>query len=1200
MSETLDSIKQFGLKVVDAGANNLLDLARLATFLGTTPDHGAYPQPKEGSPGYAINQFQLENRAALDRAKQQVGDFLGVKPIEGFGDNLQDRAAVLTSMVVPSTMLAKEASLGKNVLASLISPFGVVRKGHVLSDTVGNGLVGGGIAEGINAVAGDQPSTYTLATEDPISAYMRENKIRPLNPTEQFALDNNIQLVGEPITTSNNAPDLASQWPVAAGAVALALGAGAVGVRLLAKNADNAKGIRAAFAGEQIKPSLLDQAIGSPTNVGVTDQLGGHLFDVNDIITNRIKKGGPEYDQLARDVSDALATTSGDAQNTRTISMLQTGKLLDSGITIPAPVTMKGRSDALSEEGRDALARMLFYKNELEDRWLFDQNPLKNANRETPLPMTVHMSDSELQAENARLVEQFPDAAALADDTRLAMRGWLDFFKKEGIINGEKYQFLKTFKRNFIPLMDANETKTLLESMTELGLQDNPLTSQVLDDLVTLKTRNREVTGITDPFDAAMDYMTIAAKYAMDNRNRNKILDALGNGHPFGQKFVQEVGSRDAFDLVTRRGGELVRWKIDDPALVHALQFSPGSVVPLFNSMRILFQQGTTGTLNPGWAPVGFLYDVAHSSLYDTKEFNFTPLWSNLKGAVSYYRGAMKNEQLRRLEEILAIGIDRNNLSSEDIAIMRQQAKTIQNSVDQQVYALGLENGVFSKTFAQDINRKKYTLLENAAPEKRSALMRNGLFRRYLTMMNSLENAARQGFILENKDAFAENAVRAAQHARQEVVTDLARRQLSPTLEKFLSTVPYGRVGLVGTLDIGRKFLKNPVNFLTRLGTYVVMPTMMSAFSMSTDEKFRYYYWNVLTPQQRANRIYFNIPGFFDDPASVPFITLPGELTIGSAPTLAAMDMIFGLSSPEAARRAPLHAVAASLLGIEPAAGDSTKLADNMQAMLKSIASRNYPIDWPTPLKLGLLAGSAATTNQPVELNGLGVRPVRGEGLVGTDKYYNGGVFDATATALLSQVAGTASRSVINALEEAHAVANKTGEWEQGLKAFTGQIAYDQAKQLPFAGLLGIPAETSRGDLGYEVLDRKNDKIKQIARAYTNAYERHDVIGNRPVDKIVPEGVQSPEFRIVGATVKRLQAETNGLDEMIGNLLTETRKPPSLWGASAVRERNRINEQIQLFREQKLRTIDAYEMLLSHELGRSFTLDNVDLEKGVR
>lgn len=240
------------------------------------------------------------------------------------------------------------------------------------------------------------------------------------------------------------------------------------------------------------------------------------------------------------------------------------------------------------------------------------------------LPRIKQMTVAEAKA-NLAAMRKDPVLKQLEGEYRKVMQNMLDFSEEVGFVDKNYKQALNKDRSMFVPSMSADDVDAPLWERLGRALVRGPDDDSNMEKMIPkLKKRDDEaaILNRVPPMDAMAAYMSFFIPYGNANRLRMQFLEnalASPNADIRGsvRKLKQGASDYDPEKIVTYyKDGERIRVEVADPALIHALKFSPASAkYPLFNAWRQTKQMFTTGIMAPLFASTALLREGVLASV---------------------------------------------------------------------------------------------------------------------------------------------------------------------------------------------------------------------------------------------------------------------------------------------------------------------------------------------------------------------------------------------------------------------------------------------------------------------------------------------------------------------------------------------------------------------------------------------------------
>lgn len=635
-----------------------------------------------------------------------------------------------------------------------------------------------------------------------------------------------------------------------------------------------------------------------------------------------------------------LAGTALDSRNNQ-MKLIQ--RDLDEHITAITSARQNGELKKLSELEKgyaEALQKKAAFEKDLQEG-----RPSLNGLSYDDLEMVRnHGAANELYQKMEKTLRQFSD-------------DWLEVFQKNGILSADDVKAYKEANPNYVPLMsDPHYGKTGLDRFMSvlrdrLGRNENPYgdPGDFIRSFTAFKSRDlfneQTVNKAVNPFDAFDVYAERAIRFVNREKFKSAFIDdlkaearsaeqaAMKTDTPDAWRNVQTAKAKvakeveqfevngqtqftvdqikaltkadvfhgDSFPVSRLVNGKVEFYRFRDPLVHTALQQMPLNSWPIFRDVSRIFRQFTTGSANPGFAPVNFGYDTFTAntlrpvgSLYGTDylvnkaTLGQSPAWLNnvIRVATTsfdpgaYFLNVATALNLWRFQNAKRIaGAAADDLASNSTffgAIAKAPGgKELLQAVSEHM-TLAFSDGLYNtlttgkvaglaefeniRTHVRDIDK----FWTGRIPEwaKVVGSPAHELFQQYRMMMSSINNAARVGYVMRNQHMFTNASGTVDKAALKKVMTDartltgdVARKPGSPALQGYDSAAPYTNIMLRATQNMWQR-MRDDKRVMAVALSGAIMPKLFSDTFMSNWDKEAYdYYWREMPDWKRVSTI---------------------------------------------------------------------------------------------------------------------------------------------------------------------------------------------------------------------------------------------------------------------------------------------------------------------------------------------------------
>jgi hypothetical protein len=549
-------------------------------------------------------------------------------------------------------------------------------------------------------------------------------------------------------------------------------------------------------------------------------------------------------------------------------------------------------------------------------------------------------------------------------------------------------------------------------------------------------------------------------------------------------KSVGQYMKRDDH-IVIRRNGKFEAWKFGDPFLAQAMKLAPYGTHKIIGSFRRVFQQATTGTLAPWFAVKSLIWGTSLGSIARQPGHTFGMLdeaAQRLSGGSLAVRGdptAILNtfagvgsgltSQLK-----LELAQSFKNLTHTNSTFMRSLPDDVQTSLADSAtkgYMVALQaykaspKGIAEKWGALnsgprfDPSEQYSQLTKSLTPNFNSRSLPGAVWHYYKTVLESLHNGPRIGFISQNisrfakqygsVDAIPEKVMRKLMKDARELEGDFTRSGIGKGHRLATEAVPYYNVTIQTMGRLGEAMARDP-HFGASIGAGIiasaVIPTVIGDIMMSiAGEDHRKFLWNDLQPWERATH------------AILPTPDLAKTAETGTMQWMSPEHSLKVPIAPESWIPATImRHVIADNFGLK----DGSIVNPAHRDILEAFAGY-FGLPLPPAIQAAFNAGGyrlepGLDPEDKGSILGVHAREIladRTAGAVGGDKRYPSSVFSANVEEMLTSLFGTAMRIGLSGLASANAQ-DGIGE---SLSAFGEEFGFEVKRRVPIAApLFGI------------------------------------------------------------------------------------------------------------------------------------------------
>lgn len=968
------------------------------------------------------------------------------------------------------------------------------------------------------------------------------------------------------------------------------------------------------------------------------------FIDRNTPLYRNLKRAGLSEEQLALMEARIRLGTTTQAQSSILRNTMMTGILPNSRVQLPRLANHYEGLSTLTPAQRALYDDALIAGTILDD---MDASGVKVWGAKGRTQVTR----GDLQDIVNRAADD-PKVQEYIDEARYFYNQMAEYLAEQGIIsNSDRIEWAHNAQR-YVPIVAAEETAGLAErsgkAISQLFAASDP---ELVSVTRFLRERgdlpiHRVQPGVPiTPSNIHERYLSAIVRYAEVNNTKRNIIDHLvaGDGrtglrNTDGEAVVKKVGSKYKGDdvITVRRAGNIERYRVIDPGLHAALQFSPQTVFQVLNTPRRIAQEFTTGTLNPLFAPTSAMYEL----------FGAMTMKPSGRAAGIIDRG-MDKVLGRKLSDI--IGVDPSHVLSIPVGTMRgiygQMLGAMQRNVDLQLRKDGNlvkmigEPGVqrLSKILTEAYDRSTYTLfmrgagnaifLENAGPLPTTAsalhdlasnytkavsgsvkdqLLASGAMRAYRGLLNSIHNSVRLDFLANNVRRDANSRIVMSPEEVTRVLDDTRRLTGDVTQQAGDPNTPIGKVSQAFTQNavyanhfvqvsaqLARMFQKQPRQTLTAMSALGMSGLGFLATQFNNDPEAEKHYWDTLTVEQRASFI-----PIYEDGKPKALIMIPPEMRPFWAPVVEATGSMFGFKSQH--RGSPHGRAMRNLFGVAVNGEfNEADFTDLETASVGSIAQSVLPDPFGPTARLGANILGAVDPQNPYTGRGTAYAPINRAQVIEDPE----GV-QRTRYVIEAIMMGAARQVWDSALAFRNATKAEFGtveSLEAALEAAGGRFRELQSASIPpgIKAPWALDRRISVGDTAYKMLRSRFDGLDLVQSAYGL---EHGPGSARPLGLQQPVQSLGTELavaqnrsrafarwkrRFYDPQMAQLRRRRDELDNKIQYNDPATRRAIE----------NAVANEVRFLNQTALERLQETERIISRDLGREFRFNDFQLEQ---
>jgi hypothetical protein len=850
----------------------------IQTLTGNTPRPGSFTAE-------ALRRSRL--------ASVRTNKTLGITDPQDTGETA---LRILGSFLVPapkSTLVAKAAegsgylvrgaralARGATEMALPLRQTGI--KGTAAATTVGTGLV-----EAIHAInPSAQPGYQGIGDHAKDDKIAFERELLPTPQQEEAQLSQEGTSVDKSTFDSELGGHLDQQEEdnKLAGWERSAIEVGALVTSVGAVHALRAMGVKAL---QQPSFEILDRITGKKfvkSNLSAVDSEVTKILDAHKPIRNVIEQVlAPSNAAKYNHKLDLINNT---AIGGKLRDQFITGRVVGSNRrTVRLAPIAEAYADELSPEEQIQVSDALIKASALDDFKRTKTLAAANLDREgNPLTPT----DLE-KAVNA--VKSNPKLNKFFESIQQSFKDKLRFELSRGLISREQYNQMLKDRPNYIELNRNLEpdVKAMSQERHQSTANDALGASRSTDEFGGVQG----TTGASNPFHSLFGSWSEVVQRAEQNDLRsgllkdlaaNSPLDAKGKPIvkqlPIGQKPYKQENVHQVFV-----NGQVINYRVSDPALNKSLLFSPRASVQSLEAMRHFYQNLTTGPIATlangfavlksvpydtvmgmlmrpkGMAPAGIINEITGLNLPDPTVVlgGYTGavryLWDDMRGKIATNVAARMykdNDVLRTmlgsradaLSDILASSYE-NSIKAE-LDRIGAASHTLHSSPDPSKVAAGLEDiaPAFNRSALSQLDRDIADEAMNGNITTFSSLLKQGknsfararstqIASTYQSIMEAMHNGFRYQALATNKNRITDMDKLGSQ--LRNLSGDAAKHGGSDAWNKLFGSVMYSNLSAQSLYQLGKIFKNDKVNALTNIFTTLFGAAALHYGAIATD-----------------------------------------------------------------------------------------------------------------------------------------------------------------------------------------------------------------------------------------------------------------------------------------------------------------------------------------------------------------------------
>jgi hypothetical protein len=358
--------------------------------------------------------------------------------------------------------------------------------------------------------------------------------------------------------------------------------------------------------------------------------------------------------------------------------------------------------------------------------------------------------------------------------------------------------------------------------------------------------------------------------------------------------YVKEGPDFDPRNYVMVRNKGMIEMYEMREEYARALQFAPTAAVPIMNATRKMFERGTTGILNPAFAPISAGWDTANGIMFKPAGYSFgivdnlirthTGLQNNVipdPTAIVQVLGAVPAQLVRRTRKEMArqsaAALRKNDVvmaaMAQDPRMAQLQERAIEQSIaamDRTAHAAYMRSGVAHSSLAGEFDStpgKMFGGTKFGAAIDRIQKFGERVSAPYTALLESVHGAARYAFFTQNYNRLAKEFGGAENIPKKDIDLltdatrnlggDMSRRSGRKNVQRLTSVAAYsnptiqGARHLFGELIDSRDPNKLARNW-SRMSIGLMLPTYMAMNQLSQWREAYDYYMNKVPAYERA------------------------------------------------------------------------------------------------------------------------------------------------------------------------------------------------------------------------------------------------------------------------------------------------------------------------------------------------------------
>jgi len=644
-------------------------------------------------------------------------------------------------------------------------------------------------------------------------------------------------------------------------------------VQNIAQDAARAGRVRTSQGGETLGAMPVRDSAGNVVR-DVAQDIQSAGFDQDNVLLEGLKRTGVTEASVNR-FDDFMRANNGASTNVARDRFIMTGMLDDGSIKTDVPfVDLSAAYDKLDDVTRTRIDNYIEAVDELDRR----------SRGVVNMP---NITDAQLRSRAA--ANGNANVRAFADKYFDIGRKFSDYRFKKNMIDSA--QHASELSRKYMPNIELETPRK-----GAAGLFDRVKRFTTGSDDIGVAAFEKEATGGIEvkvpPMEAMRRYIDLQVREIAQNSVRRTYLEQMAGRRVTdfvgGRRLVSTNPTEGGTTVAVMKNGKEVKYAVGDPRIAHALKFNPSAVAGFgLNTTRKWFQKATTGNLNPLFAPVSLAYDAFAGMIggrtgrvvtgmiddrlaragFSERARDLLAVLRPLDTMTVVGEGLVQGAVGRYHEIVMTHMIKRAAAMGQPITqgMADAASKTFINSKYGSMQMQGYTSNMMTEGLSQLNELQTSAFFRNMD----NAVKRSPVMQVYIGALDTIRDAYRMGLYSRNyahqqwinKMAGDPPTPTPAQQRKivnhvREVGVDPTKRGASDSVNKIMSSLPYGNITIQSANHAVRNMMTNPGG---RVAAMSLMSTAWVMREMMSDEAKEYH--DTRTPDYRRNTsLTFEIP----------------------------------------------------------------------------------------------------------------------------------------------------------------------------------------------------------------------------------------------------------------------------------------------------------------------------------------------------